>query len=404
VKHVIIGAGASGISAARTIRNINDTDEIVIISTDGSVYSRCMLHQFISGQRDVKSISFIEDGFFEKHNIRWMNNTTVSSVDGEKKLVHFENGTESYDNLLVATGSESILLPFAKNAKNAFGLRHLSDAQAIKDCAETARNIIIIGAGLVGLDVAYALAEMGKAPTIVDSSDHVLAFNLDKHASDVYKAKFEEAGCKFELGCTIEGADINAKGEIESLTASGNKELLCDMLIVAVGSRPAAEFLADSGVNIYDGIMVNKQLATNMEGIYAAGDVIGLSGVWPVAVEQGEVAAKNMCGIPTKYDNIFAAKNTVNFFGIPSVSLGKLVAGVYDITKVRQTVNTYEKVIISDGVVIGVILQGDISHSGFWQFLIKNQVNISEVNKDIFDISFADFYSVQEDGEYEWNI
>jgi len=404
VKHVIIGAGAAGISAARTIRKLNGNDEIVIISTDDSVYSRCMLYEYIGGQRDVKGISFIEDGFFEKNNIRWLSNTTVLNVDSKQKLVCFEGGTESYDTLLIAAGAHSIMLPFAKDAKNAFGLCSLPDAQAIRKCAKTAKNIVIVGAGLVGLDAAYGLVKMNKRPTIVDNADKILAQNLDNCASDIYKAKFEEAGCEFKLGCEIDGVITDNMGNIESLTTKCSEKIPCDMLIVAVGTRPSAGFLADSGINVYDGITVNKQLKTNIDGIYAAGDVIGLSGIWPVAVEHGEVAAKNMCGIPTDSENIFAAKNTVNYFGIPSISLGKVTPAVCDITKIRQTQDSYEKVILSDGIVIGVILQGNISHSGFWQFLIKNQVNVSEINKDIFDISFADFYSVLEDGEYAWDI
>ena len=307
MKHVIIGAGAAGISAAKTIRMFQPKDEIVIISEDESVYSRCMLHNYISGERDEKGISFIDDSFFSENNIRWISGKTVSSIDSVNKLVKFNNETESYDKLLIASGSESTTLPLfqSQNAKNVLTLRHLHDAKAIKKLAKEAKNIVIIGAGLVGLDAAYALLDMGKKPIVVDMADSILNLNLDSYAAGVYQQKFEAAGCTFQLGCKIDHADSDAAGNINFLTLDSGKKLACDLVIVAIGSKPAVNFLTTS-------LTVNDYLSTNINDVYAAGDVTGLSAIWPNAVKQGEVAAKNMCGIPTIYDDKFALKNTIN--------------------------------------------------------------------------------------------
>jgi len=409
MKHVIIGAGAAGISAAKTIRIVNPSDEIVIISADDAVYSRCMLHNYISGERNERDISFIDDDFFEKNNIRWIMGKTVTSIDVNKKEVNLSDASEPFDKLLIATGADSVNLPMLQsqnygNTSNVFGLRHLSDAKAIKACAQSAENIVIIGAGLVGLDAAYALIEMGKKPIVIDISDNILSLNLDAHTSNVYKEKFEEAGCIFRLGQKVSGADRNPKGDIVSLTLDSGEKQPCDMVIVAVGARPTVEFLTDSGVAFNYSIIVNKYLATNTEDIYAAGDVTGLSGIWPNAVKHGEVAAKNMCGVPTVYDDIFALKNTINYFGIPTLSLGVIEPAGTDIVEVRNSKRKYEKIILRNDTVVGVILQRDISHSGFWQFLIKNNINISQINKPVLNLSFADFYGIKENGEYQWMI
>jgi len=409
MKHVILGVGAAGISAAKAIRVSKPSDEIVIISADDAVYSRCMLHNYISGARDEIGISFIDDNFFAKNNIRWLMGKTVTSVDIAKRAVNFLDGSEAFDTLLIATGADSVDLPILKsqsieNASNVFGLRHLSDAKAIKACAKSADNIVIIGAGLVGLDAAYALIEMGKKPVVIDIADAILALNLDSYASNIYKNKFEEAGCTFCLGQKVSGVERNAKGDIVSLTLDSGEKQPCDMVIVAIGTSPAVGFLAGSGIVCNNGVAVNEYLATNIEGIYAAGDVTGLSGIWPNAVKQGEVAAKNMCGIPTVYDDIFAIKNTINYFKVLSLSLGVIEPGEADILEVRSSKAKYERVILRDGVVIGVILQGDISHSGFWQFLIKNKIDVSRIKKSIFNLSFADFYGIQHNGEYQWTV
>ena len=292
----------------------------------------------------------------------------------------------------------------SQNHANVFGLRHLSDAKAIRERAKDAENIVIIGAGLTGMDAAYALADMGKKPVIVDISDTILAVNLDAYTANVYKKKFEAAGCVFRLGQKVNGADSHTDGDVTSLTLDSGEKLPCDMVVVAVGARPAVKFLEGSGVACNSGIAVNKHLATNIAGIYAAGDVTGLSGIWPNAMKQGEVAGKNMCGVPTVYDDIFAIKNTVNYFGIQSLSLGVIEPTNADVFEIRNSKDRYEKVILRDGVVAGVILQGNIAHSGFWQFLIKNNINVSEINRSVFSLSFADFYGMRDNGEYQWVV
>ena len=406
MKYVIIGAGAAGISAVKTIREHNSADEIVVISADDSVYSRCMLHNYISGDRDEKKVSFISEDFFAKHSIRWLNGKTVIGIDTDNKLVNLNDGNESFDRLLIATGSDSIKLPLlqSQGPKNVFGLRHLSDAKAIREQAKNAKNIVIVGAGLAGMDTAYALIEMGKKPVIVDISNYALALNLDEYTSNVYKNKFEEAGCTFYLGKKVTAVETGDVKNLTSLTLDSGEKLPCDLVVVTIGSHPAVSFLAGSKIACDKGVIVNEYLATNIEGIYAAGDVTDLSGIWHNAVKQGEIAAKNMCGITTPYEDMFAIKNTINYFGITSLSLGKVEPNEFDISIARSDKNRYEKFILHDDVIIGVLLQGSIAHSGFWQYLIKNHINVSKINKPIYNLSFADFYGIKENGEYEWVV
>jgi len=410
MKHVIVGAGAAGISAAKTILKRQGNDEIVIISTDTAVYSRCMLHKFISGERGEAELSFIPDGFFEDNNINWLSGVTITGIDTKNKLVYYHGGSESYDRLLIATGAQSVISPIGglHGSKNVFSLRNLSDAEAIRESAARADNIVIVGAGLVGLDAAYALVEMGKKPMIVDMADSILAVNLDAHAAFTYQTKFEEAGCSFHLGKKISGTICDASGAVVAVVLDSGKHLSCDLVIIAVGARPAVTLLENSGVickrSATAGVYVDKYLAASADGVYVAGDAAGLSGIWPNAVNQGEVAALNMCGVPTVYDDTFALKNTINFFGITSLSVGQLMAREGDTEYCREDRDRYEKIILRRGVPVGVILQGDISHSGFWQYLIKNKINVSGIPKPVCKLSFADFYGIETNGEYKWTI
>ena len=407
MEYVILGAGAAGITAAKTIRKADKNGKITVISTDTQVHSRCMLHKYLSHERDAAGISFVDPDFFEKNQITWLQGKTVNRLDTQGKKVYTDQGDEvSYDRLLIATGAESFIPPVGnlREAENVFGLRHLRDAQAIDELAKNAENIVIIGSGLVGLDAAYGLMETGKKVSIVEMADQILPVQLDKTAAFEYQKRFEEAGARFYLGRkaadTIMGEDKN----IHEIVLDNGEKLACDLIIVAAGVRSAVAGMEGEGIVIDRGIKVDDYLQTGAEGVYAAGDVTGLSGIWPNAQKQGETAALNMCGSHVEYTDRYAIKNTINFFGLVSMCVGVILPQEGDVVIAREDSRNYKRVVLRDGKVVGVLLQGDISHGGIWQYLIKNQISISGIQKDIFDLNFGDFYGIKDNGEYQWRI
>jgi NAD(P)H-nitrite reductase large subunit len=407
MKHLILGAGAAGISAARRILKEKPDDEIVIVSEDREVYSRCMLHKFISGERDAESINFINDDLLEHKNVSWISGKTVTRLDGNTKTVYAgDEKLASGDTILIATGSNSVTPPIGdlRTAVNAFGLRHLSDARAIVEKAKNAEKVAIIGAGLVGLDACYALLELGKKITVIEMAPSALAINMDSHAAEAYQKKFEEKGVSFLLARKVVGTAGDGKGSITAVELEGGDSVPCDMVIMAVGVRPAIGFLEGSGVKTERGVVVDDYLATSVPGIYAAGDAAGLSGIWPNAQKQGEYAAYNMTGTRWAYDDRFAIKNTVNFFDLLTLSLGAISPQEGDEVLVREDRNNYRKLILRNGAVAGVILQGEIGGSGFWQHLIKNNIRIDRLGKSPWKLSYADFYGVEDNGEYKWLV
>ena len=407
MEYVILGAGAAGITAAKTIRKADKNGKITVISTDTQVHSRCMPHKYLSHERDAAGISFVDPDFFEKNQITWLQGKTVNRLDTQGKKVYTDQGDEvSYDRLLIATGAESFIPPVGnlREAENVFGLRHLRDAQAIDELAKNAENIVIIGSGLVGLDAAYGLMETGKKVSIVEMADQILPVQLDKTAAFEYQKRFEEAGARFYLGRkaadTIMGEDKN----IHEIVLDNGEKLTCDLIIVAAGVRSAVAGMEGEGIVIDRGIKVDDYLQTGAEGVYAAGDVTGLSGIWPNAQKQGETAALNMCGSHVEYTDRYAIKNTINFFGLVSMCVGVILPQEGDVVIAREDSRNYKRVVLRDGKVVGVLLQGDISHGGIWQYLIKNQISISGIQKDIFDLNFGDFYGIKDNGEYQWRM
>ena len=310
MRHVIIGSSAAGIAAAAEIRKHQKDAVIVMISKDEHVHSRCMLHKYISHERDVKGLDFTEENFFEKQKVDYIQNE-VTSVLEDQKCVMLRSGEQiSYDKLLIASGAGSFIPPTGdlRTAENVFGMRNLPDVQAIDKMADSAQNVLIIGAGLVGMDAAYAMLERGKKVTVLEMSHRILPVQLDAHSAEVYQRKFESEGTIFYLGRRLEKTICGAGGKICRVVLDTGENIDCDMIIVAAGVRPTIDFLDKSKIEAGRGILVDACLQTNISDIYAAGDVIGLSGIWPNAVKQGIVAARNMCGMAEKYTDTFNEK------------------------------------------------------------------------------------------------
>ena len=415
MKHLIIGAGAAAMTAVRTILKEKSEDKIIVVSEDEVVYSRCLLHKFISGERDETNLNFVNDNILESPNVQWIKGKTITRLDGEAKTVYAgDEMLASADTVLIATGASSITPPIGelRTAKNAFGLRHLSDARAIVERMQKAQKIAVIGAGLVGLDAVYGILESkggeAKDITVIEMAPSVLAVNLDAHAGEAYQRLFEKHGVKFYLARKV--VNTKSTGEnINALELDGGTEIPCDMVIMAVGVRPAAAFLAGGasspgGVELTErgAVKVGDYLETNISGIYAAGDVAGLSGNWPNAQKQGEIAAYNMTGTKWAYEDRFALKNTANYFGLISLSLGAIHPQEGDEVLVQEDKNNYRVLILREGVPTGIILQGEIGNTGFWQHLIKNKIRIDNLGKSPWKVSYADFFGLEENGEFKY--
>lgn len=405
MRYVIIGAGVAGIEAAKTVRNLDAAGEIVMISADTHVHSRCMLHKFIAGERSENGLDFTERDFFGKYRVEWKKGLRVTKLAPERKEVLLEDGqTVSYDRLLLANGADSFIPPVGelRKAANVYGLRNLPDAQAIVKEAETAENVLVIGSGLVGLDAAYGLIEKGKNITVVEMADRILPVQLDAHAAMAYQERFEKAGVRFVLERKASQAVCEPDGRIRKVILDNGEAIPCDLIIVAAGVRSSLACLEGSGIACERGVTVDSSMRTSQKNIYAAGDITALSGIWPNAADQGRVAGKNMCGHPAEYTDTYAAKNTINFFGLVTLCVGRIREEEGDQVCVREDRRQYKRIILKDGKVEGILFQGNIAHAGIWQYLIKNKIDVSKIGKDVFDITYADFYHVGDRGQYAW--
>lgn len=407
MRYIVVGASAAGISGAKTLRELDKDAEIILVSKDENVYSRCILHHYISGHRDIEALDFTDRDFFEKYNIEWKKGLEVKSIDDREHVIVLSNGESlKYDKLLLVTGASAFIPPVEnlREAKNVVGLRNLDDAIKIKEEAEKVKNVVVLGAGLVGIDAIAGLAFKDLNVTLVEMGDRVLPIQLDKYASSKYEKRFEDAGVKLKLGVRAEKVLIDENKNPKALLINTGEEIPCELIIVATGVRSNVAFLKDSSIETDRfGLIINEKGETNARDVYGAGDITGRNPIWPTAVKEGIIAANNMVGNEIFMEDFFGSKNTMNFLGLTTMSLG--VVNIPDDSYTEEidiSGENYKKIIHKDGKIYGAIIQGDLSYAGVLTQLIKEKIHVSKVKKPLFEIDYADFFNIKENLEYTY--
>lgn len=406
MKYVVIGSSAAGVNGVRELRRLDPECEIVLISRDKSIYSRCILHEYLSGKRTPERLNFAGAGFEETYRVNWMKGRDVTGVRPADHVVVLDGGEEvSYDKLLIATGSHTFYPPMIKNllgSKNMVGFRNIEDIDKLKEVARTCKNIIVMGSGLVGIDCTVGFLELGVKVTLVDFAGWLLNRQLDQRAAQTYIDMLSARGVEQHYGVGMSEAIRDENDNIVECVLTDGTHLPCDFLVMTAGVRSNVEFLQDSGIELSRfGLVFDATGKTSDPDIYGAGDVSGLSPIWPVAVKEGIVAASNMAGVPRQMTDFFASKSTMNFLGLPTMSLGN--ANPEDDTyqvEIQETPTTYKKIVHKDGKITGAILQNDLAYSGVLQQLIARKIDITKVKKPVFDIDYSDFFHMKDNFEF----
>ncbi len=403
--YVIVGASASGINAAKTLRENDKGIEIILVSKDEYVYSRCILHHFLDGRREIKALDFTPANFFEDYKIKWIKGVEVTGIDTSVKKLKLSNGEDlNYDKVLLAAGSSSFLPPIEnlRTANNVVGLRNLDDAIKIKEEATKVKNVAILGAGLVGVDVLAGLLDYDINMTLIEMGDRILPLQLDNYSAEVYQDRLKEEGVNFKFGVRAEKVIVDDNNNPVSIKLNTGEEVSCELIIACTGVRANIEFLKDSGIECDKfGLIINSKGETNIKDVYGAGDITGRNPIWPTAVKEGIIAANNMLGKEVYMNDFFGSKNTMNFCGVATMSLGLVNKPDDSYTEETQVKGKdYKKIIHKDGIIYGAIVQGDLSYVGVLTQLIKENIDIRKVKKSIFDIDYSDFFNEKENLEF----
>lgn len=403
--YVVVGASAAGINAAKTLREINKDIEIILVSKDEHVYSRCILHHFLDGRRNIDDLDFSPAEFFEKYDVKWIKGVEVTAIDTKEKKLKLDNGENLYyEKVLLATGASSFLPPIEnlRTANNVIGLRNLDDAIKIKEIAPKVNNIIILGAGLVGVDAMAGLLDYDAKVTMIEMGDRILPLQLDHYAANVYIERLKEEGVDFRFNVRAEKVIVDENNNPVAIKLNTGEEVPGELIIACTGVRSNVGFLEGSGIECDKfGLIFNPKGETNVKDVYGAGDISGRNPIWPTAVKEGLIAANNMCNKDIYMEDFFGSKNTMNFCGVATMSLGTVIKpdDTYE-EAVEIKGKDYKKIIHKNGTIYGSIVQGDLSYVGVLTQLIKDKINIDRVKKPIFQIDYSDFFNEKENLEF----
>ena len=408
MRYVIIGSSAAGINAVRELRKCDASGEIILVSKDEYVYSRCILHQYLSGQRTLERLNFAEKDFDSIYQVKWMRGREAVGLKPADHVLVLDGGEElSYDKLLIATGSHTFIPPIKgiSEADNYIGFRNLDDIEVLKEVGKNAKHIVVLGSGLIGIDCATGFLHMGVKVTLVDFAAWLLNKQLDERAAKTYINAFAREGVDQYYGVGVNEVRVGDDHKIYEVELSDGTVLPCDFFVVTAGVRPNIEFLQDSGLELSRfGLVYDESGQTSDPDIYGAGDVSGLSPIWPVAVKEGMVAAANMAGRKERMTDFFASKSTMSFLGIHSMSLG-IVTPPDDTYRVDvyDKGDVYKKIVSKDGVIIGALLQGDLAYGGVLQQMIARKIDVRKVKKPLFEIDYSDFFHEKADLEFAYD-
>lgn len=386
MRYVIIGGSAAAIGCIESVRSVDKTGEIILITGETEWnYSRPLISYLLEGKTTRDKMWCRPDSFFTRNGVTVKAGVLATTLDAGDRTVRLSTGERlSYDRLLAATGSRPFVppIPGLETVERTFCFQTLSDASALAEALRPESRVLILGAGLTGVKCAEGIRGLCAQIAIADLAPRVLPAVLDDTAAAMVQARMEEKGVRFYLN------DSAAAFRGNTARLQSGTELEFDVLVTAVGVRPNTQLVADAGGAVDRGILVDGRCATTLPDVYAAGDCAqgydAVSGekrmlpLWPNAVLQGETAGINMAGGRADYTQGIAL-NASGVFGLHMVTAGSYEGESFTV----QRDGSYKRLVTADGVLKGVIMVGDVSRAGIYTDLIRKKKPLSEIDFDL---------------------
>ena len=369
-KYVIIGNGIAGTTAAEQIRKADANARITLISNEPhSLYNRIALPPFLKNKIARQKVTIKTVAWHDERGIELLLETTVDQVRPDENLVHLTTGEElPYDALLIATGGRSNPLTNGDGLQNIFNFQSLDDALAITEQITRSKYAVTIGGSYIAYELTEAFRSRGLETTWVMRGPYFLRRILEDEGG----ALVDEIATKHGV-VMVHGPEIaevrGAHGQIKEVVTTDGRALPCDLLGVGLGITRNVDFLAGSGIDCQQGVMVDDTLRTNLPNVFAAGDAAeyfdryvgghNLMGTWDNATNQGKIAAANMLGTPTGFDEVPTYSTTlfdnrIMAFGVTPESM----AGLGSVLRIDRATESYRRLFFDGDHLVGGVIIG----------------------------------------------
>lgn len=385
-QYVIIGNGVASVGCIEGIRSKDSKSKIIVISKEPyKAYCRPLISYYLEGKTTLEKMDYRPEDFYERMNCDVRVNQTVKSIDEKKKEVILENGEViSYDSLCIATGSKPFIPPMEglENVSRKFTFMTLEDTLELEKELTSEANVLIIGAGLIGLKCAEGILKRVKSVTVCDLSNRILSSILDEETASLMQTHLEKNGISFMLENSVASFGEN------HATMKNGEEVDFDIVVLAVGVQANTKLIQQIGGKINRGILVDKQMKTSVKDMYAAGDCtegkdISLGekrvlALLPNAYMQGHTAGVSMALGKEVFDKAIPM-NSIGFFGLHIMTAGTYVGDVFE----TKTETMVRKLFVKDGVLKGFLLMGETNQAGILTALIREKTPLASIDFEL---------------------
>lgn len=385
--YVVVGAGPAGVTACDTLRQQDPDGRITLVGGEPEPpYSRMAIpYLLVEKIKEHGTYLRQNDAHYADRRIELVDGP-VNQVDADNKRITLADGSGlEYDRLLIATGATPFKPPIPGiDLPGVHNCWTMADARAIVEGAKPDASVVLIGAGFIGCIILEALVMRRVRLTVVEKAPRMVARMMDEVASDLLQQWCESKGVKVVTDTGVTEIEQQAEGLLISL--DGGEKLSAGMAITAMGVRANTDFLADSGIEIEDGIVVNAHFQTNYADIYAAGDVAqgrdfssGLDqvqAIQPTSVEHGRLAAINMTTDPAVEHSGSLNMNVLDTLGLISSSFGQWMGvenGERAVLLDRERYR-YLRLEFEGDYLVGASSLGHTQHIGVLRGLIRSRV------------------------------
>lgn len=366
-KYIVVGAGVAGATACQAILDTDPYGEISLFSDEPyPFYSRMRLPEVISGKSDPQRLVLRTTAWFEQKGIDFHLGEPIQEMGLDPLRVVSQKGEYRADRLLLATGGYSFLPPIpGTHLAGVFSLRSMSDAISIRDAAGQASRAVVLGGGVLGLELGNALRLRGLGVMVVEVFERLLPRQTDPTAARILQDTMERMGFQFRLGAKAK--EIQGDGDrARALLLENGDALEADVFVISAGVRPRLELARPAGLKLDKALMVDDRMQTSAPNVYAAGDCVQhrdvYYGIWAAAEEQGRVAGINMAGGRAVYKGTLMS-NQLKVLGIDLLAAGQIdpEGNLEAEVSADPIKGVYRKLVYREDRIVGAILLGDLS-------------------------------------------
>ncbi|MFN4207694.1 MAG: nitrite reductase large subunit NirB, partial [Agrobacterium albertimagni] len=389
-KLVIIGNGmAPGRMLEELFERAPGLYDVTIFNAEPRVnYDRIMLSPVLSGEKAYEDIVIHDDAWYAAHGVTLHKGAKVTEIDRQAKTVTSANGiTVSYDKLVIATGSLPFIIPVpGHQLPGVLAYRDLDDVEKMLEIAKAKGRAIVIGGGLLGLEAAYGLKRQGMEVTVIHLMPTIMERQLDPAAAYLLEKALAERG--IEIITKANTKQILGSDRVEGIELEDGRVISGDMVIMAVGIRPASQLAKDAGLAANRGIVVDDGMMTSDASIYSLGECAEHRGVCYGLVaplyESARVLADRLIGGNAEYQG--SVVNTkLKVTGINLFSAGDFAEAPdrEEIVLRDASAGVYKRLVLKDNRIIGAVLYGETSDGSWFFDLLKKQTDISAMRETL---------------------